>query len=71
MGLIPAGKHAEFDRVIGYYEPYATSHDALDREKALLEEVEQAAIAMSEAVQRMRAGELEPPGKALTPPRPK
>ena len=30
MGLIDAGVQARLDRYIGYYEPYATSHDALD-----------------------------------------
>ncbi len=30
MGLIDAGSKARLDRFIGYYEPYATSHDALD-----------------------------------------
>ena len=32
MGLIDAGDQARLDRYIGYYEPYATSHDALDRD---------------------------------------
>jgi spore maturation protein CgeB len=27
------------DRYIGYYEPYATSHDALDRDQDVQEEV--------------------------------
>ncbi len=30
MGLIDAGAQARLDRYIGYYEPYATSHEALD-----------------------------------------
>ncbi len=29
MQLIPAGALGVFDRYIGYYEPYPTSHDAL------------------------------------------
>src|ERR1700676_5062577 len=33
MGLVDAGPKARLDRYIGYYEPYATSHDALDRNK--------------------------------------
>ena len=32
MGLIDAGDQARLDRFIGYYEPYATSHEALDRD---------------------------------------
>src|SRR5688572_903423 len=39
MGLINGGFHARIDRYIGYYEPYATSHDALDGDKAVWEEV--------------------------------
>ena len=33
MGLIRAGTSGAFDRYIGYYEPYATSHDAFDATK--------------------------------------
>ena len=31
MGLVSAGHAAELDRYVGYFEPYAISHDALDR----------------------------------------
>ncbi len=34
MHLISAGGQAELDRYVGYYEPYATSHEALDRDEA-------------------------------------
>ena len=33
MGLIPAGARAELDRYIGYWQPYATSHDELDADR--------------------------------------
>src|SRR5207244_1011608 len=33
MGLVPSGDQSLLDRVIGYYEPYATSHDTLDRDR--------------------------------------
>lgn len=39
MSLVDAGARARPDRYIGYYEPYATSHDALDRDQALVSEV--------------------------------
>lgn len=39
MGLVSAGNQAELDRYIGYYEPYATSHAALDRDRDLHDEV--------------------------------
>ncbi len=35
MELRPAGGMAELDRYIGYWEPYASSHDALDRDTAI------------------------------------
>src|SRR5207249_4311313 len=37
MELVPAGIPALLDRYIGYYEPYATSHDALDKDEAFME----------------------------------
>jgi hypothetical protein len=30
--LIDAGERSRLDRTIGYYEPYATSHETLDRD---------------------------------------
>ena len=33
MSLISAGGMAEIDRYVGYMEPYATSHQALDRRR--------------------------------------
>ena len=38
-GSSTPGRRRALDRYIGYYEPYATSHDALDRDKAVQEEV--------------------------------
>ena len=58
------------DRYIGYYEPYATSHDDLDAETALFEEVRNAVRALIEAMARYRAGE-HPAGATLHEPRPK
>ena len=56
MQLIPAGAKAELDRYIGYYEPYATSHEALDEDEAFQEEVRNAARTLVEAVKARRAG---------------
>jgi multimeric flavodoxin WrbA len=70
MSLIPAGSAAIIDRYVGYYEPYATSHDALDRDAALVEEVRNAARTLAAAVVRVRGGEL-PADDGLTDPRPK
>lgn len=71
MGLIDAGSQARLDRYIGYYEPYATSHDTLDADKALMEEVRNVARAVATAVTELRAGKLPQPGKGLQQPRPK
>jgi hypothetical protein len=71
MGLIDAGNQARLDRYIGYYEPYATSHNALDADQAVLAEVRNVAKAVAGAVKELRAGTLSQPGKGLARPRPK
>jgi multimeric flavodoxin WrbA len=71
MGLIPAGHKAELDRFVGYYEPYATSHEALDRDRAFQEETRNAARALMQAVKLLRNGKLEQPDARLGEPRPK
>lgn len=71
MGLVSAGPTASLDRFIGYYEPYATSHDALDRDEALHEEVRNVARAVVTAVRAIREGRFVQPGKGLRQPRPK
>jgi multimeric flavodoxin WrbA len=71
MGLIDAGAKARLDRFIGYYEPYATSHDTLDADKAVQEEVRNVARAVVAGVRDLRAGRLKPPDGDLPAPRPK
>ncbi|HWN38840.1 MAG TPA: flavodoxin family protein [Gammaproteobacteria bacterium] len=71
MGLISAGPAAAIDRFIGYYEPYATSHDALDRDEAVQIETQHAALALVERVKQIRSGRYEPADKRLVPPRKK
>jgi multimeric flavodoxin WrbA len=71
MGLVAAGDRARLDRYIGYYEPYATSHEALDADPAVQEEVRNVARAVAEAVNALRGGRLSMPGKSLARPRPK
>jgi hypothetical protein len=56
MQLLPAVAHGGIDRYIGYYEPYATSHEALDRDTALQEEVRHTARALVDAVALARSG---------------
>jgi multimeric flavodoxin WrbA len=71
MGLISAGPMAELDRYLGYYEPYATSHEALDRDRALQEETRNAARALVRAVKLLRRGRLAEPDARLHEVRPK
>ena len=71
MGLLDAGVQARLDRYIGYYEPYATSHDTLDRDEPLQEEVRNVGRAMANAVQAIRAGRFQVPDANLSRPRPK
>ena len=56
MKLLPAVVQGGMDRYIGYYEPYATSHDALDNDDAVQREVRESAAALVEAVALSRAG---------------
>ena len=71
MGLVAAGDLGRLERYIGYFEPYATSHDALDKDKAVQEETRVAALAVANAVRDMRAGKLVAPDANLERPRPK
>src|SRR5690242_8861373 len=61
MGLIDAGGRARLDRYIGYWEPYATSHDALDADRAVREETRQVARAVAQVTREMRAGRIAMP----------
>ena len=71
MGLVSAGPFAELDRYVGYFEPYATNHEALDRDRAFQEETRNAARALVQAVKLLRRGQLSQPGAHLKQPRPK
>jgi len=71
MQLVPAAPAAIVDRYIGYYEPYATSHDALDKDEPLQEEVRNAARALVAAVAQQRAGTCPRPDAGLRDPRQK
>jgi multimeric flavodoxin WrbA len=71
MELVPAANSAAVDRYIGYYEPYATSHDALDKDTAVFQEVRNVARAVVEAVKLSREGKLQRADERLVDPRPK
>ena len=71
MGLIDAGTQARLDRFIGYYEPYATSHETLDTDRSVQLEVANVATSVANAVKALRAGTLLIPDVNLERPRPK
>jgi hypothetical protein len=71
MHLVSAGTNALVDAYVGYYEPYATSHDALDNDVAFQAEVRNAAKTLLRAVQAQRSGRFVEPGSDLEDPRPK
>ncbi len=52
-------------------ESYATSHDDLDRDRAVQEEVRNVARAVANAVAQARAKRLSVPDSKLERPRPK
>jgi multimeric flavodoxin WrbA len=56
MELESAGATAELARYIGYWKPYATGHEELDRDASVQEEVRGAAQTLIAAVKAKRAG---------------
>jgi multimeric flavodoxin WrbA len=71
MGLEAAGEKSQLDRYIGYYEPYATSHDTLDEDQAIQEEARNVARAVAAAADRVRQGTLVKHDAGLRSPRSK
>jgi multimeric flavodoxin WrbA len=71
MHMRPAGPTAELDRYIGYWKPYATSHQEFDADAAVQEEVRNAARALREGVEKTRAGMMVTAGNTLKAPREK
>ncbi|MEA3028456.1 MAG: hypothetical protein QOF91_3741 [Alphaproteobacteria bacterium] len=71
MGLVEAGHQSQLGRYIGYMESYATSHEALDKDQAVQDEIVNAARALVAAVKMIRRGEMEQPDQGFREPRPK
>jgi multimeric flavodoxin WrbA len=71
MDFIPAGPEAGLGRYVGYYKPYATSHDDLDQDQDFQTEVKNRALSLVRIVQQIRKGEYQRPDTGLTDPRPK
>lgn len=71
MGLVQAGRSAVLDAWIGYYRPYATSHEDLDADPDTFVLVRNAALALAEMVAQIRSGKVRPPDENLHSPREK
>lgn len=71
MELVPAGPSAGLGRYIGYYAPYATSHDDLDRDTSLQVEVKNHAQTLVEMIRQIRSGKYQRPDASLEEPRKK
>ena len=70
MDLVPA-TGATLDRYIGYYEPYATSHDALDADENIQQEVRNVARSLAEGLKLARTGRFTRSDRTRRDPRPK
>jgi multimeric flavodoxin WrbA len=72
MSLIPADTEGFKDRLIGYMQPYATSHDDLDKDQDVFKEIDNMAIALAAKVSQLRNHpELLIDKELLVDPRPK
>jgi multimeric flavodoxin WrbA len=71
MHLVDAGRNAILDRYVGYQEPYATSHEALDSDADLHEEVRNVGRAVVAAALAQRSGHALDPTGDIDSPRPK
>ena len=71
MGLIQAGPSAVVDAWIGYYRPYATSHEDLDQDQDLFATIKNAALSLAAMVSQIRTGTFMAPDENLRSPREK
>ncbi|MCD6042513.1 MAG: NADPH-dependent reductase [Burkholderiales bacterium] len=71
IGMVQAGASASVDTLIGYWEPYATSHDKLDAQPETFVQVDNAAKSLVNMVRDMRSGAWRAPDAGLRNPRQK
>jgi hypothetical protein len=71
MDLITTGNYGDIGRYIGYFEPYASSHEALDRDIKIQEEVRNAARNLVLSVRAQKRHQLDSFIPELYDPRPK
>jgi multimeric flavodoxin WrbA len=69
MELVAVGPRGRLGRYLDYYGPYATSHDAYDRDAALHDEIRAAAASLLAGVRALRRG--EPLAASAGPPSPR
>jgi multimeric flavodoxin WrbA len=70
MRLVPARGGGVLGRYVGYYQPYATSHEALDGDDGFIRETLDAARALLATLPVTRSG-AHPAQREAAPPRPK
>ena len=71
MSLVQVSRTAEVDGYIGYMEPYANSHEALDKDEAFQQQTRNAARALGNAINLSRAGKFQRPDADIEDPNPK
>ncbi len=71
LGLIKAAHSAATGAYLGYYEPYATSHDDFDKDQGFREEIMNAARSLINAVKLQRDGKFPVADAMLHAPREK
>lgn len=71
IGMVPSGAQGAVDTYIGYYRPYATSHDELDATPEVFEQTRNAAHSLVEMVRLIRTGQYLAPDRDLSSPRQK
>ncbi len=71
MGLVQAGTSGVLDAWIGYYRPYATSHEDLDNDPDTFARVTNAALSLAAMIAQIRTGQYRPPDENLHEPRQK
>lgn len=71
LGMIQAGAKAVADTWIGYYRPYATSHEDLDASPQTFALAEAAAASLVGVVKQLRSGAYRRPDEGVAEPREK
>jgi hypothetical protein len=71
IGMVQAGPQAALDTWIGWYRPYATSHEDLDADEDTFVQVQQAALSLANMVKQIRSGAYQTPNAGLHSPREK